>query len=144
MHAHKIWLSKYFVLYLNAIKLNCMWSDLSWKHNISIILYHIYNISLYISYNIFLKPLKVVHKEIIRAIRGACRFAHSEPLFLELGLLNLDTTHRYMTGTYVYRSLNNHLISIFYYRSSDENTRESAQNLLGFPFITSTLCRQAI
>ena len=96
------------------------------------------------SYNNSLNPLKIVHKKIIRAIKGACRFAHSEPLFLDLGLLNLDTTHRYMTGTYVYRSLNNPLISTFYYRSSDVNTRESVQNLLEIPLITSTLCRQVI
>ena len=63
----------------------------------------------------------------------------SVPLFVGLGLLNLDTTHRYMTGTDVYRSLDNILIHTFCYRSSDVITRKFAQNLLQIPFRTSNL-----
>ena len=49
-----------------------------------------------------------------------------------------------MTEIFVYRSLNNPLMSEFYYRYSDVNTAEFVQSLIEVPFIASTLCIQAI
>ena len=72
-----------------------------------------------------------------------CR-THSEPIFCELGLLNVDKINRYTTGTFVYRSMSNPNVNMFEFRSFARSTRDSASNLLNVPFVPSTHCRQGI
>ena len=89
-----------------------------------------------------LAAVNIMQKGIIRAMLGVNRRTHSEPLFRELGLLNVDQIHRYTSGTFVYRSLRD--VHMFKFRSFAKNTRDSVSYLLNVPFVTSTRCRQGI
>ena len=85
-----------------------------------------------------------MQKGIIKAMLGVNRRIHTEPLFRELGLLNVDQIHRYTSGIFVYCLLSNPYRNIFEFQSFARNARDLTLYMLNVPFVTQTRCRQGI
>lgn len=88
-----------------------------------------------------LNPVHIVQKGIIRAIHGVARRTPSQRLFHELEIFQLPDVLRYVTATYVYRSLSNPDLHEFQMRNYFVNTRESGQGLLYLPNWVLDCCR---
>ena len=57
----------------------------------------------------FLNPILILQKRMARVITFKDRKHHSNPLFLELNLLDVFKEYRYLTGIFVYDLFNNNL-----------------------------------
>ena len=90
------------------------------------------------SSNTALKPLITAHKRIVRSICSA-NFRHpTQPLMTDLGFLNIKEIYTYMSGNYVYKSLNALCnCDWFTLRQSTYSTRSIDRHELFVPFAHS-------
>ena len=96
-------------------------------------------------YESTLKPLKTLQNRLVRAISGVGYRASAQPVYQRYKLLKLDQINKYMTGAYVFKSLNNELPSMFEFRDQTRYfTRESTMNLLTIPRVASAHSKQSI
>ena len=62
------------------------------------------------TYDTHLSPLVLLQKKIIRIITGQSYFAHTDPLFLQTGILKIPDIHKYLLGIYMFKNkMNNNL-----------------------------------
>ena len=86
----------------------------------------------------------MIQNGIVRLISNLDRRSSVSPMYFELKLLKLPQIVKYMTGSYVFRSLCRASSNEFTYRTYERQTRESYSNILDVPFTISTLVRQGI
>jgi retron-type reverse transcriptase len=99
------------------------------------------------STKVALTPVHQLQKKIIRIISGTHVRArdHTAPLYRALGFLDISQINMYMSGIYVFKSLNNlSPCNWFHLYEGEYNTRFSAQSSLLVPFVRTTHSRQSI
>ena len=90
-------------------------------------------------------PVIVLHKRIIRMLGGLAARDHTEPIFNDLRLLNLQNISSYVSSLFVYKSLN--MIQNNWFASDDNvhhHTRLSRRNNLIIPYARTNNSRQSI
>jgi len=96
-------------------------------------------------YTTTMKPLKVLQNRLMRAISGADYRSSAEPIYERFNLLKIEQICRYITGAYVFKSLNSSHPSIFEPRNQSMHfTRESTLSLLTVPRVLTTHTSQSI
>ena len=138
-------LSKYVAIFLKI-------KDKISKENLLIIYYSLVYSNLIYCVSVWghvnkssLFPVIVLHKRIIRMLGGLAARDHTEPVFNDLRLLNLQNISSYVSSLFVYKSLNMiHSNWFAYYDNVYYHTRLSRRNNLIVPFARTNNSRQSI
>ena len=93
---------------------------------------------------IYLSPLELALKKIVRVMTFGSRYEHTPPLFQNLSLLNIKNVNNYMSLLFVFKCLskNNELFSP--HHNDMYNTRSNNTSMIQIPNIISSHSRQGI
>ena len=94
--------------------------------------------------SVVLKQLVTSQKRVIRTIKGARRYEHTNSIFLDLNILKLEDVNIYCCAIYVYKSLNNITENKYFtYRVNEFHSLRNA-DLLRLPAVRSTQSKRYI
>ena len=91
-----------------------------------------------------LKPVITAQKRAIRILAGATRHAHTDPLFLNLGLLKFKDINAYYCSVYIFKALKGIIDNkYFFYRTNEFHALRNS-DLLRLPVVTTTQSQKFI
>ena len=91
-----------------------------------------------------MNPVFIAQNGIICAILGVTQKTSSGGLFQELGIMELRDILRYVTVTFVFRSLNNPNLDEFSLQQYNRNTRQLNQRIICLPNWVLDCCRRGV
>ena len=84
------------------------------------------------TYKTFINPILILQRRMSRVITFKNHKHHSNPLFLELNLLDLNKEYRYLTGIFMYDLLKGELHNRFNLITEErvKNFKHNSENLM--------------
>ena len=93
---------------------------------------------------IYLSPLELALKKIVRVRTFGSRYEHTPPLIQTLSLLNVKNVNKYMSLLFVFKCLNKNSELFIPQHNDMHNTRSNNISLIQIPNIISSHSRQGI
>ena len=93
---------------------------------------------------IYLSPLELVLKKIVRVMTFGSRYEHTPPLFQNLSLLNIKNVNKYMSLLFVFKCLSKNNELFIPHHIDMYNTRSNNTSMIQIPNIISSHSRQGI
>ena len=109
----------YALIYPNIIYCNCVWGNCC---------------------AIYLSPLKLALKKIIRVMTFGSRYERTSPLFQNLSLLNIKNVNKYMSLLFVFKCLSKNNELFILHHNDMHNTRSNNTSMIqSFKYLTLSL-----
>ena len=93
---------------------------------------------------IYLSPLELALKKIVRVMTFGSRYEHTPPLFQNLSLLNIKNVNKYMSLLFVFKCLSKNNELFIPHHIDMYNTRSNNTSMIQIPNIISFHSRQVI